>query len=93
MSSLALTLEPPVQLSAPSPVDCEAAAGGEEARPRVLPPTLVYHGQDEAHWHGQPCYAPDPHELTASCVLVVFACGCRALVAPSCLERNTATSV
>jgi hypothetical protein len=68
-------------------VDSEAAAGGDETRPRTARPPLVYRGEDEPHWHGQPCYMPNPHEVTATGVQVVFACGCRALVAPTCLER------
>ena len=86
--SLAIAVEIAVPRSVPSRVDREAAAGGEEARPRVSPPPLVYRGQDEAHWFGQPCYVPQPYNVTAAGVEVVFACGCRALVAPASLERN-----
>lgn len=66
--------------------DAEAPAGGEQVKQRSSRPPFVYHGHGDAHWRGQACHEVEQHAKTAAGVLVVFACGCRALVAPTSLD-------
>lgn len=80
-SSAQLTMATSPALVVSSCGDYEAPAGGDEARPRIAPPALAYIGEGEEHWHEQPCYLVEHPAASAACALVVFACGCRALVA------------
>ena len=67
-------------------IDPEAPAGGDQARPRLAPPAFTYRGEGDIHWRGQPCSIADLDTETSIGVLVVFACGCRALVARQSLQ-------
>ena len=67
-------------------IDPEAPAGGEWARARVAPAAFKYRGRGDAHWREQVCFVEDSETEPPFDALVIFACGCRAIVNPHALK-------